>query len=72
MVLRSVSTKLISKSTTTYNIFLLMQLTKNVTSGNRLNHCMLLHVHCKKTDQLNIVVGDNQAKLQTFDRFREH
>ena len=22
---------------------------------NRLNHCILLHVHCKKTDQLNMI-----------------
>ena len=33
---------------------------------------MLLYVHCKKTDQLNMVeiakelVGDNQARLRTF------
>ena len=42
---------------------------RSTTSGNRLNHCMLLHVHCKKTDQLNMIeiakefVGDNQANL---------
>ena len=48
---------------------------RNTTSGNRLNHCMLLHVHCKKTDQLNMieidkeVIGDNQARPQTFGRF---
>ena len=50
---------------------------KNTTSGNRLNHSMLLHVHCKKTDQLNMIeitkgfVGDNQARLRTFGRFLE-
>ena len=38
----------------------------NTTSRNRVNHCMLLHVNCKKTDQLNMIetakgfVGDNQ------------
>ena len=48
---------------------------RNTTRGNRLNHCMLLHVHCKKTDQLNMieiakeVIGDNQARPQTFGRF---
>ena len=36
---------------------------------------MLLRVHCKKTDQLNMIeiakefVGDNQARLPTFGRF---
>ena len=36
---------------------------------------MLLHVHCKKTDQLNMIeiveeyVGDNQVTLQTFGTF---
>ena len=36
---------------------------------------MLLHVNCKKTDQLNMIeiakefVDNNQARLQTFDRF---
>ena len=36
---------------------------------------MLLHVHCKKTDQLNIIkiaeefVGRNQARLRKFGRF---
>ena len=48
---------------------------RSTTSGNRLNHCMLLHVHCKKTDQLNMIeiakelVGDIQVRLQTFGRF---
>ena len=28
---------------------------RSTTSGNRLNHSMLLHVHCKKTDQLNMI-----------------
>ena len=58
---------------------------RSTTSGNRLNHCMLLHVHCKKTDllhvhckkndQLNMTeiakesLGDNQARLETFGRF---
>ena len=28
---------------------------RNTTSGNQLNHPMLLHVHCKKTDQLNMI-----------------
>ena len=43
--------------------------------GNRLNHCMLLHVHCKKTDQINMIetakefVGDKQARLQTLGKF---
>ena len=47
---------------------------RNTTSGNRLNHCMLLHVHCKKTDQLKMIkiakefVGDNRARLQIFGR----
>ena len=27
---------------------------RNTIDGNQLNHCMLLHVHCKKTDQLNM------------------
>ena len=45
---------------------------RNTKSRNWLNHCMLLHVHCKKTDQLNMIeiakefVGDNQARLRTF------
>ena len=48
---------------------------RSTTSGNRLSHCFLLHVHCKKTDQLNMIeiakelVGDNQVRLQTFGRF---
>ena len=47
---------------------------KKYFKWNRLNHCMLLHVHCKKTDQLNMIeltkrfVGDKQdckaARLQ--------
>ena len=47
---------------------------RSTTSGNRLNHCMLLHVHCKKTDQLKMTetakefVGDNRARLQIFGR----
>ena len=28
---------------------------RNTTSGNQLNHYMLLHVHCKKTDQLTLL-----------------
>ena len=28
---------------------------RSTTSRNRLNHCMLLHVHCKKNDQLNMI-----------------
>ena len=28
---------------------------RNTTSGNQLNHYILLHVHCKKTDQLNMI-----------------
>ena len=48
---------------------------RNTISGNQLNHSMLLHVHCKKTDQPNMIeiakefVGDNQARLPTFGRF---
>ena len=48
---------------------------RSTRSGNRLNQCMLLDIHCKKTDQLDMIeiakefVGDNQAKLQTCDRF---
>ena len=47
---------------------------RSTTSGNRLNHCMLLHVYCKKTDQLKMIeiakefVGDNRARLQIFGR----
>ena len=47
---------------------------RSTTSGNRLNHCMLLHVHCKKTDQLKMIetakefVGENRARLQIFGR----
>ena len=47
----------------------------NTTSGNRLNHCVLLHVRFKKTDQLSMneiaeqLVGNNQATLQIFGRF---
>ena len=47
---------------------------RSTTSGNRLNHCMLLHVHCKNTDQLHMIeiakefVGDTQARLRTFGR----
>ena len=63
---------------------------RSTASGNRLhvitcyyNHCMLLHVittsmllhvHCKKTDHLNMIkiakefVGDNQARPQTFGK----
>ena len=43
---------------------------KSFTSRNRLNHCLLLHVHCKKTNQLKMIkipkefVGDNQARLE--------
>ena len=39
---------------------------RRTTSGNQLNHCMLLHVRCKKTDQLNMIeitkkfLGDNR------------
>ena len=49
---------------------------RSTASGNRLNHCMLLHVHCKKTDQLNMIeiakefVGDNQARLRTFENIK--
>ena len=38
---------------------------------------MLFHVHCKETDQLNMIVitkefvGENQARLRTFGRFWE-
>ena len=45
---------------------------RSTTSGNRLNHCMLLHVHCKNTDQLHMIeiakefVGDTQARLRTL------
>ena len=45
---------------------------RSTTSGNLLNHCMLLHIHCKKTDQLNMteiakeLVGNNQERLRTF------
>ena len=45
---------------------------RSTTSENLLNQCMLLYVHCKKTDQLNMIeiakelVGDNQARLRTF------
>ena len=28
---------------------------RSTTSGNQSNHCMLLHVRCKKTDQLNMI-----------------
>ena len=28
---------------------------RSTTSGNRLNHYMLLHVHCRKTNQLNMI-----------------
>ena len=41
-----------------------------------INHCMLLHVHGKKTDQLNMIeitkefVGDNQARLQDCNQVR--
>ena len=47
----------------------------NTTSGHRLNHCVLLHVRFKKTDQLSMneiaeqLVGNNQATLQIFGRF---
>ena len=47
---------------------------KSTTSGNRLNHIMLLHVHCKNTDQLSMIkiaeefVSDNQERLRTFGR----
>ena len=46
--------------------------------GNRLNPCMLLHAHCKKTDERNMIeiakefIGDNQAKVQTVGRFWGH
>ena len=39
---------------------------RSTASGNRLNHCMLLHDRCKKTDQLNMseitkeFLGDNR------------
>ena len=48
---------------------------RNTIIGNRLNHWMLLHVHWKKADQLNMIeiakefVGDNEARLRTFGRF---
>ena len=48
---------------------------RSTISGIRLNHCMQLHVHCKKTDLLNMIeiakefVGDNQARLRTFGTF---
>ena len=48
---------------------------RNNTSENRLNHCMLLHVHCKKTDQINMTeianefVGNDQTRLQTYGMF---
>ena len=52
---------------------------RSTTRGNRLNHFMLLHVHCKKTDLLNMpieiakkFVGDNKARVRTFGRFCEH
>ena len=43
--------------------------------GNRLNPCMLLHAHDKKTDKLNMIeiakefIGDNQAKVKAIGRF---
>ena len=43
--------------------------------GNRLNPCMLLHAHHKKTDKLNMIeiakefIGDNQAKVKATGRF---
>ena len=48
---------------------------RSTRSRNRLNHCMLLHIHRKKTDQLYMTeiakefVGDNQARLQASGRF---
>ena len=47
---------------------------RSTASKNRLNHCMLLHVHCKKTEKPNMIqiakefVGGNQARIQTFGR----
>ena len=48
---------------------------RNTKSGNRLNHCILLHVHRKNSDQLNIIeiakefVGEKQARLRTLAGF---
>ena len=48
---------------------------RNTASGNRLNHCMMLHIHCKMTNQLNMIeiakefVGDSQVRLPAFGRF---
>ena len=45
---------------------------RSTTSVNRLNHCMSLHVHCKKTNQLNSTdiakefASDSQSRLRTF------
>ena len=51
---------------------------RSTASKIRVNHCVLLHFHCKKTDQLNLIetarelVGDNQQKLQTFGTLKIH
>ena len=43
--------------------------------GNRVNHCIMLHMHCEKPYQLNMTVvtkdfiGDNQARLRAFEKF---
>ena len=48
---------------------------RNTASGNRLNHCMMLHIHFKMTNQLNMIeiakefVGDSQVRLPAFGRF---
>ena len=30
---------------------------RNTSTGNRLNHCIIVHVHCGKTDQSNMEVA---------------
>ena len=47
----------------------------NSTTNNRLNHCMVVHVHAKDVDKMNTIeiakqfIENSQARLRIFDRF---
>ena len=48
---------------------------RNSTTNNRLNHCMVVHVHAEDVDKMNTIeiakefIENSQAQLRIFGRF---
>ena len=48
---------------------------RNSTTNNRLNHCMVVHVHAEHVEKMNTIeiakefIENSQARLRIFDRF---